>query len=71
MGGNWGPAPTHSGWRCGGGRAALPGEVTARLGYSYQTSEVATPLPFPRNLTPAGRQAVGLLFPHLVCLLEA
>lgn len=63
--GDWGPAPTHSGWGCRGGRAFLPGEVTARLGYSYQTSEVATPLPFPRNLTPEGK-AVGLLLPHLL-----
>lgn len=68
--GQGGPAPTHSGWGFRGGRAALPGEVTARLGYSYQTSEVATPLPFPRNLTPEGRHMPwGHRFP--VCLLEA
>ncbi|XP_024895724.1 regulator of G-protein signaling 19 isoform X3 [Pteropus alecto] len=61
----WGPAPTH--WvGVQGGRAALPGEVAVPLGYSYQTSEAATPLPFPRNLNPEGK-AVGLLLPAPGC----
>lgn len=37
-------------------------------GVQLQAAEVATPLPFPRNLTPEGK-AVGCCFP--ICLLGA